>query len=89
MNVVVLAMVLVVSLMHASNAAAQGNAEAGRKLWAGNTLECNNCHGTEGQGGFGPDLAGRQLSFEQFRHAVRTRGASCRRTSRNKSAIRT
>ena len=71
MNIVVLAMVLASSLMLASSAAAQGNAEAGRKLWAGNTLECSNCHGTEGQGGFGPDLAGRRLPVEQFRHAVR------------------
>lgn len=71
MNIVVIAMVLVVSLVHVSTAAAQGNAEAGRKLWAGNTLECGNCHGTEGQGGFGPDLAGRRLPVEQFQHAVR------------------
>jgi mono/diheme cytochrome c family protein len=72
MKMVVFAMVGVMSLMYASSTAAQGNVEVGRKLWAGNTLECNNCHGTEGQGGFGPDLAGRRLSFEQFRHAVRT-----------------
>ena len=71
MNIVVLATALIVSLLHAAGASAQGNAEAGRKLWAGNTLQCRNCHGTEGQGGFGPDLAGRRLSVEQFRHAVR------------------
>lgn len=72
MNIVFVAMVLVVSLLHAASAGAQGNADVGKKLWAGNTLFCKNCHGPEGQGGFGPDLAGRGLSVEQFRHAVRT-----------------
>ena len=72
MNIVIVAMVLVVSLVNAAVARAQGNADAGKKLWAGNTLQCRNCHGTEGQGGFGPDLAGRGLSLDQFRHAVRT-----------------
>ena len=31
---------------------------------------CTNCHGAAGQGGFGPDLAGRGLTFAQFRRAV-------------------
>jgi mono/diheme cytochrome c family protein len=72
MNIVSIAMALVVSLLHATSAGAQGNADAGKKLWAGNTLQCRNCHGNGGDGGFGPDLAGRRLSAEQFRHAVRT-----------------
>jgi mono/diheme cytochrome c family protein len=72
MNIVFVAMVLVVSLLHAADAGAQGNADAGKKLWAGNTLQCRNCHGAVGEGAFGPDLAGRGLSVEQFRHAVRT-----------------
>ena len=71
MNIVTVAIVLASSVVLASNAAAQGNAEAGRKLWAGNTIECQYCHGTNGEGGFGPDLAGRRLSVEQFRLAVR------------------
>jgi mono/diheme cytochrome c family protein len=71
-HTVSIAMALAVSLLSAVQAGAQGNAEAGKKLWAGNTLQCRNCHGTEGQGGFGPDLAGRGLALEQFRHAVRT-----------------
>jgi mono/diheme cytochrome c family protein len=71
MNIVVTAMVLASALVLSSPAAAQGNAQAGQKLWAGNTLECRNCHGAEGQGGFGPDLAGRRQPVEQFRHAVR------------------
>ena len=71
MQLVFVAIVLVLSLLHAEAAGAQGSADAGRALWAGNTLECNYCHGDEGEGGFGPDLAGRHLSVEQFRRAVR------------------
>ena len=52
-------------------AAAPGTPEAGRALWAGNRTECRNCHGTNGEGGFGPDLAGRGLNVEEFKHAVR------------------
>ncbi len=47
-NIIFVAMVLVVSLLHAASAGAQGNADAGKKLWAGNTLFCENCHGPEG-----------------------------------------
>ncbi len=65
------AILLVVCLMHAAGAWAQGNADTGKTLWAGNTLQCRNCHGNAGEGGFGPDLAGRHLTFEQFRHGVR------------------
>jgi mono/diheme cytochrome c family protein len=72
MNIVIRAMALVVCLFAATAAFAQGNAEAGKKLWGSNTQYCSRCHGTEGQGGFGPDLAGRGLSVEQFRRAVRT-----------------
>ena len=69
MNIVFAAMVFVFSLLHAAGAAAQDNADAGKKVWAG--AYCHYCHGNEGEGGFGPDLAGRRLSVEQFRHAVR------------------
>jgi mono/diheme cytochrome c family protein len=59
-----------------------GNAEAGKKAWQmtggglgpnqpPGKLWCGNCHGMNGEGGFGPDLAGRGLSFAQFRRAVR------------------
>jgi mono/diheme cytochrome c family protein len=51
-------------------AAAQGNAAAGKTLWEGNTTGCRNCHGEQGQGAFGPDLAGRGLSVDQFKVAV-------------------
>ncbi|OFV90316.1 MAG: hypothetical protein A3H95_03355 [Acidobacteria bacterium RIFCSPLOWO2_02_FULL_64_15] len=48
-----------------------GNVENGRMAWASAQLQCRNCHGAQGQGGFAPDLAGRQLSTEQFTRAVR------------------
>src|SRR5262245_30982103 len=59
--------------MFAAVAAAQtpaGDPVAGKALWDGNTTSCKNCHGTNGQGGFAPDLAGRKLTFAQFNHAV-------------------
>ncbi|HEY1876438.1 MAG TPA: cytochrome c, partial [Rhizomicrobium sp.] len=43
----------------------------GKKLWESNELFCKNCHGKDGEGAFGPDLAGRGLSASQFRQAVR------------------
>jgi len=51
-------------------AAQQGDAAAGKALWA-NELRCKDCHGGVAEGAFGPDLAGRGLSAEQVRQAVR------------------
>jgi mono/diheme cytochrome c family protein len=34
-------------------------------------MHCRNCHGTKGEGAFGPDLAGRRMSVTHFVHAVR------------------
>jgi mono/diheme cytochrome c family protein len=48
-----------------------GDAQAGKALWDGAGTQCRNCHGTSGQGAFGPDLAGRKLGLAQFTHAVR------------------
>jgi len=61
--------------MFAAVAAAQtpapaGDQAAGKALWDGNTTSCKNCHGLKGEGGYGPDLAGRKLTFAQFNHAV-------------------
>ena len=53
-------------------AAAQGGDHAQAiKLWTGPESQCRNCHGVKGEGGFGPDLAGRKLTAAQFTHAVR------------------
>lgn len=49
-----------------------GTAEAGKAVWALGNTSCRNCHGGDGEGGFGPALAGRvDLTFERFRSYVR------------------
>jgi cytochrome c553 len=55
-------------------AAAQGDAAAGKAYWdreAPRATACRNCHGTNAEGAFGPDLAGRGLNTAQVMHAVR------------------
>jgi cytochrome c553 len=47
-----------------------GDAAAGKALWQANNA-CRNCHGDNGEGMFGPDLAGHQLTPAQFLRAVR------------------
>lgn len=71
MSRVVVVLLFVAALFHADTTFAQGNADAGKALWDGGQMWCRNCHGEKGEGGFGPDLAGRKLSLEQFTHAVR------------------
>lgn len=63
--------VVLVLLTPAAAAAQAGNAQAGKTLWDSPATMCRNCHGPNGEGGFGPDLAGRHLTVAQFRHAVR------------------
>src|SRR5438128_672355 len=46
-----------------------GNADTGKSAW--NDRRCRRCHGEMGEGGFGPDLAGRALTFNQFKQALR------------------
>src|SRR5262245_24613954 len=49
---------------------AQGDPKIGQQAF--NAKLCRFCHGENGEGGFGPDLAGgRGLTLEQFRHAIR------------------
>ena len=57
-------------LLPAAAFAQGGDAAAGKALWGG-PLQCRNCHGADGEGAFGPDLAGRGLSVSQFQQAVR------------------
>jgi mono/diheme cytochrome c family protein len=52
-------------------ASAQGDAQAGKALWDGAATQCRNCHGANGEGAFGPDLAGRKLTVAQFTQSVR------------------
>lgn len=46
-----------------------GDAAAGKTAWT--ERRCMRCHGGNGEGGFGPDLAGRALTYSQFRQALR------------------
>jgi mono/diheme cytochrome c family protein len=51
-----------------------GSPAAGKAYWervAPRNVDCRNCHGGAGEGGFGPDLAGRGLSTAQVLRAVR------------------
>jgi mono/diheme cytochrome c family protein len=55
-------------------AAGRANA-ADETLWALSSptraADCAYCHGLRGEGGFGPDLAGRAITLDQFKTAVR------------------
>jgi cytochrome c553 len=60
----------------AQSAVAQpaGDAAAGKAYWdrvAPRATDCKNCHGVAGEGGFGPDLAGRGLNTAQIIRAAR------------------
>ena len=57
-----------------NGASTMGNAQTGKAVWQGPNTLCQNCHGVKGEGGFGSDLAGRHLSVEEFRQAVRKPG---------------
>ena len=48
-----------------------GTAEAGKAHYAFGNTSCSNCHGAEGQGAFGPALAGRNFPYARFRGYVR------------------
>ena len=52
-------------------AQSEGDAQAGKALWESGNTQCRNCHGTKGEGAFGPDLAGRKLTLAQFKQAIR------------------
>jgi mono/diheme cytochrome c family protein len=45
------------------------DAERGRTAW--DAKLCRRCHGDQGEGGYGPDLAGHTLTLEQFTRAIR------------------
>src|SRR3974390_167953 len=57
-----------------ASAQTAGDPTAGKAYWerdVPNATACRNCHGTQGQGAFGPDLAGRGLNAAQLLRAVR------------------
>ena len=57
--------------MQSPSLAQNADPAAGKSLWDGNNTFCKNCHGKNGEGAFGPDLAGRGLSAAEFQQAVR------------------
>jgi len=68
------AMLLPLAQAGASAQTAAGDPAAGKAYWdreAPRVTACRNCHGTSGQGAFGPDLAGRGLNAAQVMVAVR------------------
>ncbi|MGE3843935.1 MAG: c-type cytochrome [Vicinamibacterales bacterium] len=71
------AVLLVVGLLIPAGAHAQSAAEPvgdpanGKVTYAFGNTSCSNCHGREGEGGFGPALAGRNLAHKQFYDAIR------------------
>src|SRR5437667_11858832 len=69
-------MLLLVALFTGSLAQAQvakptGDPAAGEALWNKPRRWCKRCHGENADGGFGPDLAGRGLSIDQVKRALR------------------
>jgi mono/diheme cytochrome c family protein len=57
----------------AASAQTAGDAAAGKAYWdrqAPRATDCKDCHGLNGEGGFGPDLAGRGLNVAQIERAV-------------------
>src|SRR5437660_4222701 len=75
MNKIFLAMLLLPLIPNGASAQpAAGDAAAGKAYWervAPRNVDCRNCHGNNGEGGFGPDLAGRGLSAAQVLRAAR------------------
>jgi uncharacterized repeat protein (TIGR01451 family) len=57
--------------LQAHNSAPVGDPKAGKVFWEQTQVYCRRCHGGEAQGGYGPDLAGRTISFAQFKRQVR------------------
>ena len=65
---------LMLPLAQTASAQVAGDAAAGKAYWdrgAPRATDCKDCHGLNGEGGFGPDLAGRGLNAGQIEIAVR------------------
>jgi mono/diheme cytochrome c family protein len=48
-----------------------GRPDTGKALMRSGDQRCDRCHGVDGEGAYGPDLAGTTLTFAQFARAVR------------------
>ncbi len=74
MKKALIALMLLPLAQSAALAQVTGNPAAGKAYWdreAPRATACRNCHGNNGEGAYGPDLAGRGLSAAQFMKAVR------------------
>jgi cytochrome c553 len=74
MKKVLLVFALLPLVQSGASAQVTGSSEAGKAYWdrvAPRNTDCRLCHGGVGEGGFGPDLAGRGLSAAQVLRAVR------------------
>ena len=71
-SLLVVLFLLALSVPQAAAQSPAGDPEKGKVLWLKTEhVECRECHGDNGEGAFGPDLAGRRLTRAQFIHAVR------------------
>ena len=76
-TLILAASALVVLIAQGSAYAGQGATEKvgdpanGKAVFAFGNTSCTNCHGLEGQGGWGPDLAGRRITYDQAIMAIR------------------
>src|SRR3970040_3001923 len=75
---IVAGFVLFALVTQGGTAAAQGTAPQavgdpanGKAVFAFGNTSCTNCHGLEGQGGWGRDLAGRRITYNQAISAIR------------------
>src|SRR5260370_25260972 len=74
MNKAFIALPLLPLAQSSASAQAAGDAAAGKAYWervAPRAVDCKNCHGANGEGGFAPDLAGRGLNSAQILRAAR------------------
>ena len=74
MRTMLVALLVLPFAQTAVSAQTAGDAAAGKAYWdrlAPRLTDCKDCHGLNGEGGFGPDLAGRGLNAAQIERAVR------------------
>ncbi len=62
--------IIALSLSSGAAFAQAGDVSKGQEYWTSPLHQCKNCHGPAGEGGFGPDLAGRGLNGAQVYRAA-------------------
>ena len=71
-------LVLAITIAQSGSGSAQGGSAQGagdpangKAVFAFGNTSCTNCHGLEGQGGWGPDLAGKAITYDKAIAAIR------------------